>query len=100
MKSEIKKRIRTEIVRLSGHLKEWAEEHLIEPKTIELTVDLDSNKKSEFWLITDDTGHNDSSYRIVFDETTDTFGLECRLEDGREWYMGAYGSFTEAVQSM
>lgn len=100
MKSEITKRIRAEIVSLSGNLKEWAEEHGIEPKLIELIVDLDEDKKSEFWLVTDDTGHNDSSYRIAFNAMTDCFGLECRLEDGKEWYMGDYGSFAEAVQSM
>ena len=51
-------------------------------------------------MVTDNIGYSDSSYRVVYDEETKMFGLECTLSNGLEWYMGAYGTFEEAVENM
>jgi hypothetical protein len=33
-------------------------------------------------------------------EEAQAFGLECTLDSGVKWYMGIYGSFSQAVDSM
>ena len=92
--------IKNEIDGLSENLQDWVNIHLIEPRLIDLIIDLDTNRKGQFWLITDNIGVNDSSYRVVFDEKTNEFGLECTLDDKREWFMGIYGNFSDTIKSM
>lgn len=85
---------------LGPQLRSWVEDHLILPREVRLATDVDGTSFKKFWLITDHVGTNDSSYRIIFDEETDSFGLECTLDSGVEWCMGNYGSFDEVVENM
>ena len=96
----IKNRVAEELVILPPHLQTWVRTHLIEPRLRKFAVDHDGSSFKHFWLVTDHNGEHDSSYRIVFDDEQEVFGLECTLEAGVEWYMGSYGSFSDAVENM
>jgi len=85
---------------LAPHLRSWVDQHLVTPRQVRLATDADGTAFKNLWLVTDHVGTNDSSYRIVYDDDTDTFGLECTLDSGVEWYMGNYGSFSEAVENL
>jgi hypothetical protein len=96
----IEELINTDILSLRKPMDEWAKNHLCKPQRIKLSKDPDGNEFAYYWLVTDHTGTNDSSYRVVYDEEMEMFGLECTLDNGLEWYMGAYGTFKEAIESM
>ena len=85
---------------LKPHLQSWARDHLIQPRQIRLSTDPEGSSFKDFWLVTGHVGKEDSSYRIVYDEAEQAFGLEMTLDTGVEWYMGNYGSFSEAVENM
>ena len=80
--------------------KKWIKEHLVLPRKIELCIDIENKKYDTFWLVTDHIGKNDSSYRVVYDEVSGMFGLETILDDGTNWYLGNYGDFSDAINSM
>ena len=86
--------------RVDGVLRAWVDAHLIEPRQIESLVDRDLAATKRVWLVTGHIGIEDASYRVVYDEGMDTYGLETTLADGRSWYMGPYGTFVEAVEAM
>lgn len=88
------------ITNLPEHLANWAKSHLCDLKKVKLSKDPEGKKFSYYWMVTDNIGYSDSSYRVVYDEETKMFGLECTLSNGLEWYMGAYGTFEEAVENM
>jgi hypothetical protein len=96
----IRAKISESVVLLAPHLRSWAEAHLIAPRQVRLSLDPDGTSSKDLWLVTDHVGTNDASYRVVYDDETDGFGLECTLETGVEWYMGDYGSFAETVENM
>jgi hypothetical protein len=85
---------------LAPHLRSWASNHLIEPCQIKLATNSDGSSIKTLWLVTDHTGKYDSSYRVVYDENEQAFGLEVTLDTGVEWYMGVYGNFSETIENM
>ena len=91
-----------DLTKIPEDLREWVRAHLIDPRRVMLSVDMDGEQYEEFRLITDHSGHNDSPCRIVYHEEGDVFGLEQTLENGVEWFMGFYGdgSFGHAIVSM
>lgn len=96
----IKLEVQAGLVVLAPHLSAWVRTHLIEPRPVQLSVKQDGSSLQTFWLVTHHVGTNDSSYRIVYDENEQAFGLELTLDDGVEWYMGIYGTFAETVMNM
>jgi hypothetical protein len=97
---QIDLKVQESLPSLKPHLRSWAQQHLIQPRKINLSIDSDGNTSKDFWLVTDHNGKDDSSYRVVYDADEKIFGLEVTLETGIEWYMGAYGTFAEAVENM
>ena len=85
---------------LAPPIRDWTEGHLIAPRKVKLATDPDGKEYKEYWLVTDNNGNKDSSYRVVYDDMEESFGLECTLESGVEWFMGLYGEFSETVESM
>ena len=85
---------------LAPHLQSWVKTHLIQPRPIRLFRNTEGTSPRDLWLVTDHNGEHDSSYRIVYDDRDQVFGLECTLDSGVEWYMGDYGSFSETVENM
>ena len=104
MNSELKRQINDSIEKgiekLPQHDADWVRSHLCEPIKVKLSKDPDGNEFSFYWLVTDNNGQDDSSYRIVYDDETKMFGLECTLANGLAWYMGAYGTFEESILNM
>jgi len=97
---EIGARINEGAPSLAPHLRSWVAAHLIVPRQVRFALDPNGTAFKDLWLVTDHNGVNDSSYRIVYDQETDEFGLECTMDSGIEWYMGNYGSFAETVENM
>ena len=97
---KIKKLVEEDIKQLPPHLQSWVNEHLISPREIKLAIDSGGNEYSEYWLVTDNIGKSDSSYRVVYDESQNEFGLECTLQNGLNWLMGIYGTFSESIKNM
>jgi hypothetical protein len=78
----------------------WFEEHRVAPREITVSADPDSSRTMRVWLVTDHTGHEDGSSRVVYDAATKMFGLVMELRTGVLWYMGSHGSFVDAVESI
>jgi len=93
-------RIAESLPLLPRHLRAWAERHLITPRAIQLFVGLASDVRREFWLVTDHTGADDSSYRVIYDAEENLFGLAVTLDDGRACLLGLHRSFAESVDAM
>jgi hypothetical protein len=85
---------------LPPHLRAWAEAHLVEPRPIRAALDADGQAWSEFLLVTDDIGRDDSSCRVVYDPTAELFGTVTQVQGGPLWYLGPDDSFHEAVTNM
>ena len=85
---------------LAPHLRAWAETHLIEPRVVTLFTGLDSSATEDFWLVTGDIGKDDSSYRVIYTEDLESFGLSVILQNGRHCCLGFYGQFAEAIVAM
>ena len=100
IQTEIKDSIKKGISNLPDRLADWTKVHLCNPKKVKLSNDPEGKYFSYYWMVTDNTGTDDSSYRVVYDEKTRMFGLECTLANGLEWYMGAYGTFEETIENM
>jgi hypothetical protein len=100
IKAVIRQSIERELPSLPPHLKCWVQSHLIEPRQITLATDPEGKAHSQFWLITDHAGTNDSNYRVIFDPASEKFGLEFATQSGVEWFMGISGSFAETVMNM
>jgi hypothetical protein len=88
------------LIALAPHLCNWVRRHLIQPRLVNLSTNQDGTSFKTLWLITDHVGKDDSSYRVVYDEDEQGFGLELTLNTGVEWYMGSYGTFSETVENM
>ena len=97
---QIQAKVSDGLTGLAPHLQSWLHEHLIEPRQVQLATDAEGTSFKQLWLITNHVGKNDSNCRIVYDDETDAFGLECTVEPGVEWYMGNYGSFAETVENI
>jgi hypothetical protein len=100
IQKQIEVAVQAGLSKLRPSIKQWVQTHLVHPRLISLSLDPDASSFKEVWLVTDHTGEQDSSYRIVYDSDSELFGLECTLESGVEWYMGNYGSFSQTVESM
>jgi hypothetical protein len=72
----------------------------VAPRVITLFTDLEGSTTDEYWLVTDATGNEDGSYRVIFTEDLDSFGLSVVLEDGRHCCLGFNGEFADTIESM
>jgi hypothetical protein len=98
--NRIKTLVKTSLPKLSPHLREWAEQHIIPPRQVSVALLDDGREIITLWLVTDHTGQHDSSSRVVFDDKKEKFGLEMTLANGVHWFMGLYGEFAKTVESM
>ena len=96
-KEKIKKLINKDLSKLDDKLTDWVRDNLIEPRKEILISNLDTKETKELWIL---TSNRESSYRVTFDESNENFGLDCELDDGTIWYMGAYGGFVETINNM
>jgi hypothetical protein len=102
-RTRIKERLNAEISAfefLSEEYRNWFESHRIEPRVISLAHAPDGLKYDDFWLITDHTGQNDSSFRVFYDEAKDQFGRECLLENDVPLLLALYPSLEEVLDDI
>ena len=67
---------------------------------IECKLDPDSTETVSVWLVLEELPDSHDGYKIVYSEEDKMFGVATRLADGADWFMGNYGSFIEAYDSM
>ena len=91
--NELQIRIDTEVARfswISSIEMQWFAQHRVEPRSILLAADDEGNDKVECLLLTDHTGANDSSYRVIYNPVQAQFGRELELENGTSLLLGYY----------
>lgn len=97
---QVHRLVNATIASLPEHLAAWALAHLITPRPVQLASDPEGHDEATYWLVTDHSGIEDSSYRVVYDAELGEFGLECTWEGGTGWFMGIYGSFADSIENM
>lgn len=85
---------------LAIHLRDWFLSHQTAPRRVTLSKEQDGGDEEEFWLITDHTGTENSSYRIVFDDELGAFGISSQMASGVDYLLGIYGSLSETIESL
>jgi len=86
--------------KLDENLLKWLIFHRIVPQKIKLFSFDDVALTNQTWLITDHVGNEDSSYRIIFDELVEMYGLEMTTQDNKYVFLGDYGTLFEAMTNM
>lgn len=87
--------------RIDPSMKDWVNTHVMEPRQHTSWDSPDRKRQISLWLVTEHTGYNDTSYRIVWDPATQHFGLETLLADGSSIYQGPTSEdFAAVVASM
>ena len=82
---------------LDASTRDWLRAHLIPPRPIELARKTSGENTEQFWLITDHNGRDDASFRIVFDESTRKYGIECTILNNISLFAGFRASLVDAV---
>jgi hypothetical protein len=82
---------------LSPSTREWLRLHLIPPRPIELARKTSGEEAEPFWLITDHNGRDDASFRIVYDDATQRYGIECAILNDICLFAGYRASLADAV---
>lgn len=98
--ARIEARVDAELPLLPKHLRDWLTAHRTEPKQILASFDPEGAEHLQVWLVTDHTGAEDSSSRVVYEPTTDGFGIVIDLENGVRWFQGSDDSLAAAVENM
>ncbi|MFG0249510.1 MAG: hypothetical protein ACF8OB_11545 [Phycisphaeraceae bacterium JB051] len=99
----IQAHIREGLLRLETYMASWVTDHLIQPRLISVQESDDKEKIMQMWLVTDHTGDNDASLRIVFDEKSGLFGHEFLAESPKQCSLLLElisEDFAEVVQAM
>lgn len=60
----------------------------------------DTSRTREMWLVLEEHPETHTGYRIFFDEETRQFGLAVEGKDGRDVWLGFYGSFMQTFEGM
>lgn len=100
IKKRIKDGVKNGLINLPSNLRNWAEDHLIEPRKIIFYANLNIGKKNSAWLVTDHKDRKDSSYRVIYNEELYMFGLVVDLKGGTVHCLGYSGGFDRAIESM
>jgi hypothetical protein len=85
---------------LSEQYRHWFASHRVEPKPISIAETSEGTARAEFWLLTDHTGVDDSSFRIIYDEARKRFGRECVLENDIPLFLGVYPTLQDALDEI
>ena len=92
--------VKEAIPRVIPEKRDWLLSHLCEPMEITVYSNEDRQTQLYVWAVTNHTGEKDGIYRVVYDPTTNCFGLEMSSEDGTNWFMGAYSEDFAATVNM
>ncbi len=75
----------------------WLQLHALPPRRITLARKTDGGSTEDFWLVTDHTGSDDASFRIVYDDVAARYGLECAIGNDVPLFAGFRASLIDAV---
>ncbi len=87
----------TAISQLDPRVAQWLRSHLVPPRRISLARKTDGSDTKDFWLVTDHTGTNDSSFRVVYDHVEARYGIECAILNSISLFSGYRATLAEAV---
>lgn len=96
----IRTRVDAELPLLPDTLRNWVLAHLMTPRQITASLDPEGTQLVGLWLVTDHTGTEDSSSRLVYELAADAFGTVIDLQGGVAWFQGADDSLADAVENM
>jgi hypothetical protein len=96
----IRARVDAELPVLPTPLRNWVLAHLTTPRRITASLDPEGSQLVGVWLVTDHTGAEDSSSRLVYELEADAFGIVTDLQGGVAWFQGADDSLSNAVDNM
>lgn len=99
-KEIIRSRIIDSIENLPEYIRNWLEDHLIEPVYVHVSENTEGDYNEFVIQVTGDVGKDDSSCHVYFNEEENKFGLILILENDFRWKMGLYGEFDITVWSM
>jgi hypothetical protein len=74
--------------------------HLVEPSLETFRCLSDETPELELWVVLEEDPGDIRGYLVTYDPENASFGLAVRSADGEGLYIGAYGSFIKAVNSM
>lgn len=99
--SEIDKLVAHELRTLSSPLREWFVAHRVSPpRLVSIADGIDSETTTDLWLLTDHTGDQDASSRVVFDPEAGLFGVAMDFAQGPALLGLTPGGLAEAIDSM
>jgi hypothetical protein len=96
----IRARVEAELPLLPTPLRNWVLAHLTTPTQITASLDPEGSQLVGVWLLTEHTGAEDSSSRLVYELEADAFGIVIDLQSGVAWFQGADDSLSSAVDNM
>ncbi len=99
-KEIIRSRISESIENLPDHIRNWLDDHLIDPAYVHVSENTEGENNEFVIQVTGDVGKEDSSCHVYFDEEENKFGLILILENDFWWKMGLFGEFDITVWSM
>ncbi|MEK9502587.1 hypothetical protein [Gaopeijia maritima] len=99
--SEIERLIVREVRTLSPRQRAWFLAHRVSPpRLVSVANGIDSNASRDLWLVTDHTGDQDASSRIVFDAEANGFGVAMDFVEGPALLFLMSGGLAEALEAM
>lgn len=78
----------------------WIKRHLVQPHIVDALLDLDQFETIPIWQITKNDIEEKFPYSIAYNPSTHNYGIITDLSSGLKWYMGDYGSFTDAYMAL
>ena len=74
--------------------------HLVEPRLETFRGLSDETPELDLWVVLEEYPGDIRGYLVTYDPTNASFGLAVTSADGEGLYIGAYGSFLKALNSM
>ena len=76
---------------------QWLRSHALPARRITLSRKTDGGVTEDFWLVTDHTGADDASFRVVYDDVSGQYGIECTIGSDVNLFAGFRASLLDAV---
>jgi hypothetical protein len=96
----IRARVDEQLPLIAAPLRNWVLAHLTTPRQITASLDPEGSQLVGVWLVTDHTGAEDSSSRLVYELEADAFGIVIDMQGGVAWFQGPDDSLADAVNNM
>ena len=75
----------------------WLRLHSIPPRRITLSRKTDGSNAEDFWLVSDHTGSDDASFRLVYDDVAVQYGIECAILNSISLFIGFRATLVDAI---